>query len=143
MFLFTVCVVISIHISLHLFNASREMDLLCIPSNTGSLRLVQWPLFLLSSKVDVTWNIIGDRLFWYTVIPCLLNHIVFSRSCWLWIWPWTAKIDRQIFGIEYVGTNTWHMQFRSATTVLKKFYIPWLTVKGDFGMNPYAPLLLL
>lgn len=27
------------------------MDLLKIPSNTGSLRLVQWPLFLLSSKV--------------------------------------------------------------------------------------------
>lgn len=29
----------------------REMDLLSMPSNTGSLRLVQWPLFLLSSKV--------------------------------------------------------------------------------------------
>lgn len=30
----------------------REMDLLSIPSNTGSLRLVQWPLFLLCSKVQ-------------------------------------------------------------------------------------------
>ncbi|XP_056174937.1 callose synthase 10 [Syzygium oleosum] len=30
---------------------NREMDLLSIPSNTGSLRLVQWPLFLLSSKI--------------------------------------------------------------------------------------------
>lgn len=29
------------------------MDLLCIPSNAGSLRLVQWPLFLLSSKVEL------------------------------------------------------------------------------------------
>ncbi|XP_028959712.2 callose synthase 10 [Malus domestica] len=33
------------------FISNREMDLLCIPSNTGSLRLVQWPLFLLSSKI--------------------------------------------------------------------------------------------
>jgi len=29
------------------------MDLLSIPSNAGSLRLVQWPLFLLSSKVEI------------------------------------------------------------------------------------------
>jgi len=29
------------------------MDLLSIPSNAGSLRLVQWPLFLLSSKVEL------------------------------------------------------------------------------------------
>ncbi|XP_048443980.1 callose synthase 10 isoform X3 [Pyrus x bretschneideri] len=33
------------------FISNREMDLLCIPSNTGSLSLVQWPLFLLSSKI--------------------------------------------------------------------------------------------
>ncbi|KAI4336268.1 hypothetical protein L6164_014813 [Bauhinia variegata] len=33
------------------FVSNREMDLLSIPSNTGSLRLVQWPLFLLSSKI--------------------------------------------------------------------------------------------
>ncbi|XP_026434852.1 callose synthase 10-like isoform X3 [Papaver somniferum] len=31
--------------------SNRERDLLCIPSNSGSLRLVQWPLFLLSSKI--------------------------------------------------------------------------------------------
>uniref|UniRef100_A0A1J3EUH6 1,3-beta-glucan synthase n=1 Tax=Noccaea caerulescens TaxID=107243 RepID=A0A1J3EUH6_NOCCA len=33
--------------------SNREMDLLSIPSNTGSLRLVQWPLFLLCSKILV------------------------------------------------------------------------------------------
>ncbi|VFQ97396.1 unnamed protein product [Cuscuta campestris] len=33
------------------FISYREMDLLSMPSNTGSLRLVQWPLFLLSSKI--------------------------------------------------------------------------------------------
>ncbi|XP_020112888.1 callose synthase 10 [Ananas comosus] len=31
--------------------SNREMDLLVIPSNCGSLRLVQWPLFLLTSKI--------------------------------------------------------------------------------------------
>ncbi|XVE56659.1 hypothetical protein DITRI_Ditri04bG0028500 [Diplodiscus trichospermus] len=31
--------------------SNREMELLLIPSNRGSLRLVQWPLFLLSSKI--------------------------------------------------------------------------------------------
>lgn len=30
---------------------SREMDLLMMPSNCGNLMLVQWPLFLLTSKV--------------------------------------------------------------------------------------------
>ncbi|KAG2241546.1 hypothetical protein Bca52824_096470, partial [Brassica carinata] len=33
--------------------SNREMDLLSIPSNTGSLGLVQWPLFLLCSKILV------------------------------------------------------------------------------------------
>ncbi|XP_014500932.1 callose synthase 10 isoform X1 [Vigna radiata var. radiata] len=33
------------------FISNREMDLLSMPSNAGSLRLVQWPLFLLSSKI--------------------------------------------------------------------------------------------
>ena len=33
------------------FYILREKDLLLIPSNRGSLRLVQWPLYLLSSKV--------------------------------------------------------------------------------------------
>lgn len=43
--------VISLHTFIMLMYISREMDLLSMPSNTGSLKLVQWPLFLLSSKV--------------------------------------------------------------------------------------------
>ncbi|CAD6212301.1 unnamed protein product [Miscanthus lutarioriparius] len=31
--------------------SNREMDLLMMPSNCGNLRLVQWPLFLLTSKI--------------------------------------------------------------------------------------------
>jgi len=30
------------------------------------------------------------------------------------------------------------MQFRNATTVLKKSCIPWLTVKEDSGMNDFS-----
>ncbi|KAL4186370.1 hypothetical protein AMTRI_Chr09g13760 [Amborella trichopoda] len=37
--------------------ADREMELLFIPSNTGTLPLVQWPLFLLASKIFVARDI--------------------------------------------------------------------------------------
>ncbi|XP_031403212.1 callose synthase 10 isoform X2 [Punica granatum] len=40
--------------------SNREMDLLCMPSNTGSLRLVQWPLFLLSSKILLAIDLAVD-----------------------------------------------------------------------------------
>ena len=37
------------------------------------------------------------------------------------------------------------MQFRKSTTVLKRYYILWLMVKGDFGMNSliFTMLILL
>lgn len=61
-----------------------------------------------------------------TVQSCtqiLVVGLFFSRSCWLLIWPWIVKTHKQIFGIEYVGMNTWHMRFRNATIVLKSSYI--------------------
>lgn len=45
-----------LNLEFNLFFIFREMDLLSMPSNTGSLRLVQWPLFLLSSKVNLTYD---------------------------------------------------------------------------------------
>ncbi|PKA50093.1 Callose synthase 10 [Apostasia shenzhenica] len=39
--------------------SNREMDLLSMPSNSGSLRLVQWPLFLLSSKIPYAIELAG------------------------------------------------------------------------------------
>lgn len=65
--------------------SNREMDLLSMPSNTGSLRLVQWPLFLLSSKIylaidlaidckdtqaDLWSRIIRDEYMAYAVQEC-------------------------------------------------------------------------
>eukprot|EP00252_Welwitschia_mirabilis_P020487 TRINITY_DN5035_c0_g1_i1.p1 TRINITY_DN5035_c0_g1~~TRINITY_DN5035_c0_g1_i1.p1 ORF type:complete len:1905 (-),score=310.30 TRINITY_DN5035_c0_g1_i1:173-5887(-) len=40
---------------------NREMDLLCIPSNTGKLSLVQWPLFLLVSKIFLALELAADK----------------------------------------------------------------------------------
>ncbi|KAI3727018.1 hypothetical protein L1987_66825 [Smallanthus sonchifolius] len=40
--------------------SNREMDLLSMPSNTGSLRLVQWPLFLLSGKIYLAIDLAID-----------------------------------------------------------------------------------
>ncbi|KAL6272085.1 hypothetical protein ACE6H2_022777 [Prunus campanulata] len=68
------------------------MDLLCIPCHTGSLRLVQGPLFLLSSKIFLAidlaldgkdaqtdlWNIIcRDEYMAYDVSFWLLVHDCF------------------------------------------------------------------
>uniref|UniRef100_J3MAM9 1,3-beta-glucan synthase n=1 Tax=Oryza brachyantha TaxID=4533 RepID=J3MAM9_ORYBR len=38
----------------------REMDLLMMPSNCGNLRLVQWPLFLLTSKIMLANDYASD-----------------------------------------------------------------------------------
>lgn len=112
------------------------MDLLSIPSNTGSLRLVQWPLFLLSSKVQSRFRI------QLSMVNFLIRKVHskaslsfdFCRYSWLLIWLWIAKIRRKIYGTEYVGMSIWHMQFKNATTVLKKSYMPLSMVKGDFGI---------
>ncbi|CAD5193134.1 callose synthase 10-like [Musa acuminata AAA Group] len=39
---------------------NREMDLLSIPSNSGTWRLVQWPLFLLTSKIPLAIDVALD-----------------------------------------------------------------------------------
>ncbi|XP_006655702.1 callose synthase 10 [Oryza brachyantha] len=39
---------------------NREMDLLMMPSNCGNLRLVQWPLFLLTSKIMLANDYASD-----------------------------------------------------------------------------------
>ncbi|CAL9766223.1 unnamed protein product [Musa acuminata subsp. burmannicoides] len=39
---------------------NREMDLLSIPSNSGTWRLVQWPLFLLTSKIPLAIDLALD-----------------------------------------------------------------------------------
>ena len=50
----------------------REKNLLSMPSNTGSLRLVQWPLFLLSRKVQSVYSlpIFHNCLQIVVLVPC-------------------------------------------------------------------------
>ncbi|KAL8517452.1 hypothetical protein ACS0TY_015625 [Phlomoides rotata] len=75
--------------------SNREMDLLSMPSNTGSLKLVQWPLFLLSSKILLAidlaldcketqadlWNrICKDEYMAYAVQECYSSIEFFLHS---------------------------------------------------------------
>lgn len=41
----------------HVFLACSEMELLLMPKNSGDIPLVQWPLFLLASKVVIRFNL--------------------------------------------------------------------------------------
>ncbi|KAL6957840.1 hypothetical protein U1Q18_047373, partial [Sarracenia purpurea var. burkii] len=43
--------------TLHVPLSNREMDLLLMPKNTGNLPMVQWPLFLLGSKIFLAKDI--------------------------------------------------------------------------------------
>ncbi|KAI3752415.1 hypothetical protein L2E82_24446 [Cichorium intybus] len=46
--------------NLHIPLSSREMELLEMPKNIGTVPMVQWPLFLLASKLFVAKNIAGE-----------------------------------------------------------------------------------
>ncbi|XP_021638598.2 callose synthase 10 isoform X2 [Hevea brasiliensis] len=92
--------------------SNREMDLLSSPSNTGSLRLVQWPLFLLSSKIllavdlaldckdtqEDLWNrICRDEYMAYAVQECYYSvekilHSLVDGEGRLWV----ERIFREI-----------------------------------------------
>ncbi|XP_068634434.1 callose synthase 10 [Aristolochia californica] len=85
--------------------SNREMDLLSNPSNSGSLRLVQWPLFLLSSKIllaidlaldckdtqaDLWSRISRDEYMAYAVKECYYSiekilHSLVDREGRLWV----------------------------------------------------------
>ncbi|KAF3436800.1 hypothetical protein FNV43_RR19553 [Rhamnella rubrinervis] len=86
--------------------SNREMDLLCIPSNTTSLRLVQWPLFLLSSKILLAIDLALD---------CK------DTQADLW-----SRICRDEY-MAYAVQECYHG--------IENFYIPWLMVKEGSGMN--------
>ncbi|KAH7528293.1 hypothetical protein FEM48_Zijuj05G0057200 [Ziziphus jujuba var. spinosa] len=96
--------------------SNREMDLLSIPSNTGSLKLVQWPLFLLTSKILLAmdlavdckdrqldlWNRIGrDEYMAYAVQECYYSiekilHSLVDGEGRLWVERIYREIDNSI-----------------------------------------------
>ncbi|KAJ8752026.1 hypothetical protein K2173_001052 [Erythroxylum novogranatense] len=119
------------------FISNREMDLLSIPSNTGSLRLVQWPLFLLSSKillaVDLAvdckdtqldlWNRISrDEYMAYAVQECYYSverilHSLVDDEGRLWV----EKIFREINNSIMEDSLLITLSLKKLPLVLKRF----------------------
>ncbi|GMY15024.1 callose synthase 10 isoform X6 [Fagus crenata] len=117
--------------------SNREMDLLCIPSNTGSLRLVQWPLFLLSSKILLAidlaldckdtqadlWNrICRDEYMAYAVRECYfsIEKILYSLvdgEGRLWV----ERIFREINNSISEGSLVITLSLKKLPVVLSRF----------------------
>ncbi|KAJ6970667.1 callose synthase 10 isoform X1 [Populus alba x Populus x berolinensis] len=117
--------------------SNREMDLLSIPSNTGSLRLVQWPLFLLSSKillaVDLAldckdtqadlWNRISkDEYMAYAVQECYYSvekilHSLVDGEGRLWV----ERIFREINNSILEGSLVITLRLEKLPHVLSRF----------------------
>ncbi|MBA0644158.1 hypothetical protein Goklo_028362, partial [Gossypium klotzschianum] len=116
--------------------SNREMDLLLIPSNRGSLRLVQWPLFLLSSKillaVDLAidckdtqadlWNrICKDEYMAYAVQECYYSiekilHSLVDGEGRLWV----ERIYREINNSISEGSLVITLSLKKLPVVLQK-----------------------
>ncbi|PON45648.1 Glycosyl transferase [Parasponia andersonii] len=117
--------------------SNREMDLLSCPSNTGSLRLVQWPLFLLSSKillaVDLAldckdtqvdlWNrICRDEYMAYAVQECyysiekLLYSLIDGEGR-----LWVERIYREINNSILEGSLVITLNLKKLPLVLSRF----------------------
>ncbi|XP_052176663.1 callose synthase 10 [Diospyros lotus] len=117
--------------------SNREMDLLSMPSNTGSLRLVQWPLFLLSSKillaVDLAldcedtqadlWNrICKDEYMAYAVQECYYSaeKILYSMvdgEGRLWV----ERIFREINSSIQEGSLVMTLSLKKLPLVVSRF----------------------
>ncbi|XP_043723776.1 callose synthase 10 isoform X2 [Telopea speciosissima] len=117
--------------------SNREKDLLSIPSNAGSLRLVQWPLFLLCSKIflaldlaldckdtqaDLWSRISRDEYMAYAVQECyysvekILHSLVDSEGR-----IWVERIFREINNSVLEGSLVITLQLRKLQLVVSRF----------------------
>ncbi|PSR89496.1 Callose synthase [Actinidia chinensis var. chinensis] len=119
------------------FISNREKDLLSMPSNTGSLRLVQWPLFLLSSKILLAidlaldckdtqadlWNrIYRDEYMAYAVQECFYSvekilHSLVDGEGRLWV----ERIFREINSSISEGSLLVTLSLKRLPLVLSRF----------------------
>ncbi|KAL7099190.1 hypothetical protein ACP275_09G067200 [Erythranthe tilingii] len=117
--------------------SNREMDLLSMPSNTGSLKLVQWPLFLLSSKILLAidlasdckdtqadlWNrICKDEYMAYAVQECYSSiekilHSLVDGEGRLWV----ERIFREINSSISEGSLVITLHLKKLQVVLSRF----------------------
>ncbi|XP_072977021.1 callose synthase 10 isoform X1 [Typha angustifolia] len=117
--------------------SNREMDLLTIPSNCGSLRLVQWPLFLLTSKILLAidlaldckdtqfdlWNRISrDEYMAYAVKECyysaekILYSIVEDEGR-----LWVERLFRELKSSMFEGSLVVTISLKKLQLVLSRF----------------------
>jgi len=99
------------------------MDLLLVPySSDPSLKIIQWPPFMLASKVpiDSTCNsifkthVLPVHIIWFPVNLCrFLLH---------WIWQLSFEVGTLIFGSAYVQTNIWNVRCLNAMNFSNKFW---------------------
>ncbi|KAH7865146.1 hypothetical protein Vadar_002820 [Vaccinium darrowii] len=117
--------------------SNREKDLLSMPSNSGSLRLVQWPLFLLSSKILLAidlaldckdtqadlWNrICRDEYMAYAVQECFYSierilHSLVDGEGRLWV----ERIFREINNSILEGSLVITLSLAKLPLVLSRF----------------------
>ncbi|XP_073272361.1 callose synthase 10-like [Primulina huaijiensis] len=117
--------------------SNREMDLLSMPSNTGSLKLVQWPLFLLSSKILLAidlaldckdtqvdlWNrVCKDEYMAYAVQECYFSiekilHSLVDGEGRLWV----ERIFREINSSISEGSLVITLFLQKLPLVLSRF----------------------
>lgn len=117
--------------------SNREMDLLSMPSNTGSLRLVQWPLFLLSSKILLAidlaldckdtqadlWNrVCRDEYMAYAVQECFYSvekilHSLVEGEGKLWV----ERIFREINNSILEGSLVITLSLQKLPLVVSRF----------------------
>ncbi|XP_024969515.1 callose synthase 10 isoform X4 [Cynara cardunculus var. scolymus] len=117
--------------------SNREMDLLSMPSNTGSLGLVQWPLFLLISKIylaidlaidckdaqaDLWSRISRDEYMAYAVQECYYSiekilHSLVDGEGKLWV----DRIFREINHSMSEGSLVMTLNLKKIPLVLSRF----------------------
>ncbi|XP_027123003.2 callose synthase 10 [Coffea arabica] len=117
--------------------SNREMDLLSMPSNIGIIRLVQWPLFLLSSKIllaidlaldckdtqaDLWSRICRDEYMEYAVRECYNSiekvlHSLVDGEGRLWV----ERIFREINNTIQEGSLVITLNLRKLPVVLSRF----------------------
>ncbi|GAB4860529.1 Callose synthase 10 [Ancistrocladus abbreviatus] len=117
--------------------SNREKDLLSMPSNTGRLGLVQWPLFLLSSKIYMAidlaldckdtqaalWaRILRDDYMAYAVQECyysieLILHSLVDGEGRLWV----ERIYREINSSLLEGSLLLTLSLKKLPLVLSRF----------------------
>ncbi|KAH6829234.1 glucan synthase-like 8 [Perilla frutescens var. hirtella] len=132
--------------------SNREMDLLLMPSNTGSLKLVQWPLFLLSSKILLAidlaldckdtqadlWNrICKDEYMAYAVQECYSSiekilHSLVDGEGRLWV----ERVFREINGSISEGSLVITLSLKKLPVVLSRF----TALTGLLTRNPTPEL---